>query len=94
MKITKYNIKSLLEFIQGNFEDELTIFVWVLMWSLLEPWLIYIHWICRIGLILLLLFLLNKRLLKFPKKRKYRKKKVTNKDLAVKIDNLENTNNY
>ena len=90
-KHKKYNLKNIFQFIQDSFDDFITIVLWVILWSIVEPYLTNLHIGYRIGMVLIILLFLNKRLLKFPQPpRKYKKRKVTLNELADKIDNMNN----
>lgn len=89
IKKTKRNIKNILQFIQDSFSDFLMIVLWVLLWNLIEPFLSKLYIGYKILIITTIIFFLNKSLLKFPSKpKKYKKQKLTLKDIAEKIENL------
>lgn len=90
-KKTIVNLKNILQFIQDSFDDFITILLWVILWSIIEPYIIHVNLIYKITIVVLIIIFLNKRLLKFPtSSRKYKKKRITNKEIAEKIDNLNN----
>ena len=88
---TKYKIKfkNLIQFLKDSFDDFITIVLWVMMWSIVEPYILGWNVIIKILIVILLIVFLNKRLLKFPKKTKRRKGKPKLKEVLEKLDNLE-----
>ena len=90
-KKIRANLKAILQFTQDSFDDFITIILWVILWSMVEPYINNFHVGYRLTMIVLIIVFLNKRLLKFPQPtKKYKKRKITLNELAEKIENINN----
>jgi len=66
-------IKVLIKWFQLSIDQALTILVWVLMWSLIEPYIVYINVVTRILAVLILIIVLQRDILTILKQKKTRR---------------------
>jgi hypothetical protein len=66
-------IKVLYKWFQLSIDQALTILVWVLMWSLIEPYVADINTVTRILIVLMLVIILQRDILTIIKQKKIRR---------------------